>query len=140
MLALVMSGMIAASVPAPSPRSAFRSIDPPITEPNGGPGGMSWSLNEQRREYQRDRREELHEDVQAGSGGVLEGIPHGVADDRGGMRGRPFPDYAPLLVVQLAELDELLGVVPSPAAVVQYRGEDHPGHRADHQHRRFRLR
>src|SRR3989442_12567315 len=125
MLALVMSGMIAASVPAPSPRSAFRSIDPPITEPNGGPGGTSWSLNEQRREYQRDRREQLHEHVQARSGGVLEGIPPGVAHDRGGMRRLPPPDYPPLVIVQLAEFDQLLGVIPSPATVLQHRSEDH---------------
>src|SRR5688572_10409413 len=40
-------------------------------------------LDEERREHEGDRGEELHEDVEARTGGVLEGIADGIADDRG---------------------------------------------------------
>src|SRR6266849_229267 len=56
-------------------------------------GGTPTSLqDEQRRQDQGDRRQQLDQDVQRRSGGVLERIPHGIADDSGLVRLRPLPD------------------------------------------------
>src|SRR4051812_49313171 len=68
--------------------------------------------DEQRSEHQRDRGEELHEDVERRAGCVLEGIADGVTDDSRGMRRGLLAEDHPVLVHQVARLDVLLGVVP----------------------------
>src|SRR5439155_13109058 len=86
--------------------------------------GVATSLqDEQRRQDQGDRRQQLDQDVQRRSGGVLERIAHGVADHSGFVRLRPLPHD---LAVDLEEprLDVLLGVVPGAAAVVHERGHE----------------
>src|SRR5256885_16109080 len=69
-------------------------------------------LNEQRREHKRDRGQQLDQDVQARAGRVFERITQGIADDRG------LVSIGTLAAV-LPALDELLGVIPSAAAVIE---------------------
>src|SRR5258708_38415345 len=76
MFAEVMNGMIDCSVPAPSPRSEFRSTV--------AMSARRYALNEERSQHQRDRGEQLDQDVQARAGGGLERVADRVADD-----GRP---------------------------------------------------
>src|SRR5437867_12982705 len=72
---------------------------------------------EQRRQDQRDRRQELDQDVQRRPGGVLERIADRVADDRGLVRLRALADHLAVHPEQ-PRLDEFLGVVPGAAAAV----------------------
>src|SRR3990172_6627912 len=83
-------------------------------------------LHEERHEDEGDRRQELHEDVEARARGVLERIPHRVPHD-GGLVGRaPLPAEAP-------RLDELLRVVPRPAPRVEHEGHEDARDRPDHE-------
>ena len=61
-------------------------------------------------EHQRNDRHDLEENVHRRAGGVLEGITHGVADDRSLVR-------VGTLAAVVAGLDVLLGVVPGTAGV-----------------------
>src|SRR5207244_13280993 len=172
MFALVISGMIAASVPAPSPRSLLKSIEPATpsahydqrvasgSSERAAPGVPSIAippgpseedsgaaqrptpaqdprrgrrLDEQRSENERERREELDEDVQARAGGVFERVSDSVADNGRGMRRRALAEHSALLVFQHPRLDVLLRVVPRATTVIENGGEDDAGHRADHQ-------
>src|SRR6267142_3848045 len=94
--------------------------------------------NEQRRQDEGDRRQQLDQDMQRRSGGVLEWIADGVADDRRLVRLRALADD-PAIRLEQARFDVLLGVVPGAAAVVHDRGQQDAGDGADHQERGHRL-
>src|SRR4029077_5735705 len=89
--------------------------------------------NEQRRQDQRDRGQQLDQDVQARAGRVFEGIAQGIADDRG------LVSIGTLAAV-LPALDELLGVIPGAAAVIEESRHQDSSDGANHQERRYRLR
>src|SRR5215218_4793201 len=88
---------------------------------------------EQRRQYQRDGAEQLHEHVERRAGRILEWITHGVADDR------RLVGLGTLAAVR-SRLDVFLRVVPGTAAVVEETGHEDAGDRPHHQERRDRLR
>src|SRR5687767_6831716 len=67
--------------------------------------------DEQRSEDEGDGGQQLDQDVERGAGGVLQGVAHGVAHDRGLVGGGA-------LAAVSAGLDVLLGVVPGAPAVV----------------------
>ena len=90
--------------------------------------------DEERGEDQRDRRQELHEDVERRAGGVLERIADRVADDGRGVGIRALAEDVAVVVLEVARLDVLLGVVPRAAAVVEDGREHDAGDRPDHQH------
>ena len=73
--------------------------------------GLKVWLEEEWGEDEGDCCEEFDEDVEAGAGGVLEGVAYGVAYN-GGLVGVGF------FAAVLAGFDPLLGVVPGAAAVV----------------------
>src|SRR5690348_546117 len=89
---------------------------------NKGPsracGSALWNSNgwlladEERREHEGDRAEELHQHVERRTGGVLEGVADGVADDGGGVGVGAFADDVAALIGHAAGLDEFLCVVP----------------------------
>src|SRR5207248_4205049 len=79
-------------------------------------------LDEERREDEGDRREELDEDVEARPGGVLERISDGVADDGSCVRRGALAEHSALVVLQHPGLDVFLRVVPRAAAVVEDGG------------------
>ena len=83
--------------------------------------------DEQRREHQRNRRQQLHEDVQRRAGGVLEGVAHGVAHDSCGVGHGALADDVAVLVLEVTRLDVLLGVVPRAATVVEDGREQDAG-------------
>ena len=87
------------------------------------PGRAPGLPDEERGEDERDRREQLDEDVERRAGGVLERVADGVADDRRGVGLRALAEHVALVVLEVARLDVLLGVVPRAAAVVEDGGE-----------------
>jgi len=104
------------------------------------PGGEALAVgesqsNEQRRQDQRDRRQQLDQDMQARAGGVFERIAQGIAHNCGLVR---IGTFAAAFV--LPALDELLGVVPSATAVIEERCHQDASDRADHQECRHRFR
>src|SRR5690606_24926981 len=82
---------------------------------NGGPGGRRFRasrlppLLQQRDQEQGHDVDDLDQRVDGRAGGVLVGIAHGVAGDRGLVR-------LGTLAAEVAILDVLLGVVPGAAA------------------------
>ena len=90
-------------------------------------------LNEQRREHKRDRGQQLDQDVQARAGRVFERIAQGIADDRG------LVSIGTLAAV-LPALDELLGVIPGAAAVIEESRHQDSSDSANQQESRYRLR
>ena len=88
-------------------------------------GDVRPDLDDQAREHHRDHADQLDEDVQGGTRGVLERIADGVADDARlvGIRA---------LATELAGLDVLLGVVPGTTGV---RHEDRHREAADERSR-----
>src|SRR2546426_8560178 len=137
---------IAAKIPAPmtAPMPSAVSCKGPserLSPPPTSLSAMHWStvlrrkscaLDKERRQHERDRAQELDEHMQRRAGGVLERITHRVAHHAGLVRRTAFPAV-------LAGLDELLGVVPRPPAVVQQGRHENASDRADHQERRDRL-
>ena len=71
----------------PPRRAAFVDL-----EGSGGRMPPRPSLEEERRQDERDRREELDQDVQRRAGGVLERVADRVADDGGLVRSERFRD------------------------------------------------
>src|SRR2546427_11025408 len=90
---------------------------------NAWPRETGGSRNEQRRNHQGDRREQFHQYVQRGSGGILERVADRVADDGGLVRRTSF-------AAEIAGLDEFLRVVPCAAARVQDEGHENGHDRA----------
>src|SRR4029079_15664723 len=90
--------------------------------------------NEQGSEDQRDRRKELHENVERRSGRVLERVTDRVADDGRGVGIGALAEDVAVVVLEVSRLDVLLGVVPRPAAVVEDRREQDARDGPDHQH------
>src|ERR1035437_9116540 len=95
--------------------------------------------DEERGHNEGDGGQQLHENVERRTGGVLEGIADGVADDGGCVRERLLADHVAIFIEQVTRLDVLLGVVPGAAAVVEDGGEQDAGDGADHQHARNGL-
>src|SRR5260370_23818179 len=102
-------------------------------------------------EHQGDCAEELNQDMQGGTGGILEGIANGIAHYTGFMRLTLLAENNPGLIIgvqdialgidaQEASLDILLGIVPGTAAVVQEERHYNAAHRANHQQARLGLR
>src|SRR5712691_13837 len=133
---------IAAKIPAPmtAPMPSAVSCKGPserLSPPPTSLSAMHWStvlrrkscaLDKERRQHERDRAQELNEHVQRRPRRVFERIADGVADHGGLVRRTPLPTV-------LARLDELLGVVPGPTAVVEQRRHENPGDRAHHEER-----
>src|ERR671912_2358378 len=90
--------------------------------------------DEQRGQNQRDRCEELDEDVEGGARGVLERVADRVADDRGCVGVGLLAKHVPVSIEQMARLHVLLGVVPRSTAVVQDGCEHDARDGPDHQH------
>src|SRR5687767_3953698 len=91
--------------------SPDRAAGPPgagADEVGAGPGVY---LDEKGREHEGDRGQELHEDVQARAGGVLERVADRVAHDRRGVRRSALADDVAGSVLQVIQFDELLRVV-----------------------------
>ena len=88
-----------------------------------GGRGRARLPDEQGGQHQRDRGEQLDEDVERRAGGVLERIADRVADDGRRVGLRALAEDVAVLVLEVARLDVLLGVVPCAAAVVQDGGE-----------------
>src|SRR2546425_7836629 len=93
---------------------------------NAWPRETGESRNEQRRNYQSDRREQFHQDVQRRSGGIFERVADRVADDGRFVRRTSF-------AAEIAGLDEFLRVVPCAAARVQDEGHENAHDRAHHE-------
>jgi hypothetical protein len=84
----------------------------------GGNGLLTPNLDQERGENQRNHGHQLDQDVHGGSGGVLERVTYGVADDGGFVVVRAFPS-------QIALLDVLLGVVPGAAGIGHKESQEH---------------
>src|SRR5690349_6535005 len=122
LIAVPMAAKIPAPMTAPMPRAV--SCNGPrerLSPPPASPSAIHWStvlrpkswlLNKQRRQHQCDRAQQLDEHVQRRPRRVLERIAHRVAHHRRLVGRAPF-------AAVLARLNELLGVVPGPTAVVQ---------------------
>src|SRR5450830_2080619 len=89
--------------------------------------------DEERGHYQGDGGQQLHENVERRTGGVLERVADGVADDGRLVRQRLLADHFAVVIEQVTRLYVLLGVVPGSAAVVENGGEQDAGDRTDHQ-------
>src|SRR5689334_16424051 len=123
-IAVPMAAKIPAPMMAPMPSAVSCSgpserLSPPPTSPSAMHWSTvlrlsSWFLDKERRQHERHRAQQLDEHVQRRPGRVLEGIADGVADHGGLVRGTPLPAVLP-------GLDELLGVIPGAATVVQQR-------------------
>src|SRR5450759_1055730 len=85
-------------------------------------------------EDQRDGSQQLHEHVERRPGGVLERVTDRIADDGRRVRVGALAQDVPLVVLEVARLDVLLRVVPRAATVVEDRGEEDAGDRANHEH------
>src|SRR6058998_3891344 len=143
LIAVPMAAKIPAPMMAPMP-SAVSCSGPSerCRPPPASPSAMHWStvlrrnscvaLDKQRRQHQRDRAQQLDEHVERWAGGVLEWIADRVTHDRRLVGGAALPAV-------LTRLDELLGIVPGPTAVVEQRRHENPGDRADHEERRYGL-
>src|SRR5438477_6551846 len=141
-IAVPMAAKIPAPMTAPIPSAvSWRGPRERLRPPPTSLSAMHWStvlrlkscaLDKERRQHQRDRAQELDEHVQRGPRRVFEGIAHRVAHHGGLVRRTPLPAV-------LSGLDELLGVVPRTAAVVQQRRHENAADRADHQKRRDGL-
>src|SRR5256886_13651424 len=126
-IAVPMAAKIPAPMTAPMPSAvSWRGPSERLSPPPTSLSAMHWStvlrlkscaLDKERRQHQRDRAQELDENMQRRAGGVLERIADGVTDDGCLVSGTPLPTV-------FARLDELLCVVPGPAAVVQQRGHE----------------
>src|SRR3990170_3506462 len=97
------------------------------------------SADEQGRQHQGDRAQQLDQHVQRRPGGVLVGIAHRIADDRRLVSVCPLAERLHLARVagrhlEHPRLDVLLGVVPGAADVVEEGGQDDATDGADHQH------
>src|SRR5689334_3015857 len=141
-IAVPMAAKIPAPMMAPMP-SAVSCSGPSerLSPPPASPSAMHWStvlrlnswfLDKERRQHQRHRAQQLDEHVERRPGGVLERVTHGIAHDGGLVRRTPLPTVLP-------GLDELLGVVPRPAAVVQERRHQDAADRPHHEERRHGL-
>lgn len=71
-------------------------------------------------EHKRDDRHELHQNVEGGARGVLQGITNGIADHS---RLVALSLLAEEWVASRVGLDELLGVVPGTTGVAHGHGE-----------------
>src|SRR5712692_8365279 len=89
--------------------------------------------DEQRRQNERYRAQQLDENVQRRARRVLEGVADRVADDRCLMCGRALLDDAPIRLSEISGLDKLLGVIPGPAGVVEEGGQQDPADCPHHQ-------
>src|SRR5664279_3219344 len=87
------------------------------------PGAEPALPDEQRGEDQGHRREQLDQDVERWTGGVLEWIADRVANDGGRVSVGLLAQDIAGVIEQVTRLDVLLGVVPRPAAVVQDGGQ-----------------
>src|SRR5213080_2906417 len=141
-IAVPIAAKIPAPMTAPMPSAvSWRGPRERLSPPPTSLSAMHWStvlrrkscaLDKERRQHERDRAQELDEHMQRRAGGVLERITHRVAHHAGLVRRTAFPPVLP-------GLDELLGVVPRPPAVVQQGRHENASDRADHQERRDRL-
>src|ERR1051325_10913011 len=120
--------------PAPSARFRAYGLAPSTSSSEIGLRRKSClALDKERRQHQRERAQEFYEYVQRRPLRFLDRPPPRAAPPRR-FGGRP-----PLPAV-LTGLDELLGVVPGPAAVIEQGGHENAADRAHHQERRHRLR
>src|SRR6266571_2137405 len=141
-IAVPMAAKIPAPMTAPMPSAvSWRGPSERLSPPPTSLSAMHWStvlrlkscpLDKERRQHQRDRAQQLDEHVQRRPRRVFERVADGVADHRR-LVGRTA------LPAVLARLDELLGIVPGPTAVVEQRRHENPGDRADHEERRYGL-
>src|SRR5256885_16729750 len=104
---------IASMMRSPAPSARFRAyrLSPSTTSSAIGLRAKS-CLDKQGRQHERHRAQQFDEHVQRRPRGVLEGIAHGVTHD-GRLVGRAA------FAAVLTRLDELFGVVPRAAAVVE---------------------
>src|SRR3989440_12807050 len=126
-IAVPMAAKIPAPITAPIPSAvSCRGPSERFSSPPTRLSAMHWStvlrlkscaLDKERRQHQRDRAQELDEHVQRWPRRVLEGIAHRVTHDRRLVGRAPLPAVLP-------GLDELLRVIPGPAAVVQQGGHE----------------
>src|SRR5438034_11125200 len=133
-IAVPMAAKIPAPMTAPIPSAvSWRGPSERLSPPPTSLSAMHWStvlrlkscaLDKQRRQHERDRAQQLDEHVQRRPRRVFERVADGVADHRR-LVGRTT------LPAVLARLDELLGVVPGAAAVVQQRLPQNPRARPD---------
>src|SRR5690606_35749091 len=72
------------------------------------------------RKQERQNRNHLDQNVQRRTGGILEWIAYGIADNGSLVSGRAFE-----LALYQALLDELLGIVPGAAGVRHEHSEQH---------------
>src|SRR2546426_6060145 len=135
-IAVPMAAKIPAPMTAPMPSAvSWRGPSERLSPPPTSLSAMHWStvlrlkscaLDKERRQHQRDSAQQLDEHVQRRPRRVFERVADGVADHRR-LVGRTA------LPAVLARLDELLGIVPGPTAVVEQRRHENPGDRADHE-------
>src|SRR5437762_10458482 len=141
-IAVPMAAKIPAPMTAPMPSAvSWRGPSERLSPPPTWMSAMHWStvlrlkscaLDKQRRQHQRDRAQELDEHMERRTGRVFERIADRVTHDRRLVGRAPLPAVLP-------GLDELLRVIPGPAAVVQQGGHEDPADRADHQERRDEI-
>src|SRR5438132_1039776 len=134
-IAVPMAAKIPAPMTAPMPRAvSWRGPSERLSPPPSSLSAMHWStvlrlkscaLDKERRQHERDRAQELDQHVQRRPGRVFERIADGVTDDGCLVSGTPLPTV-------LAGLDELLGVVPGPAPVVEQGGHEDAADGAHH--------
>src|SRR6266571_4931228 len=123
LIAVPIAAKIPAPMIAPMPRAvSWRGPSVRRSPPPAAQSAMHWStvfrenswLDKERRQDQRHRAQQLDQHVERRARGVLERIAHRIPDD-GRLVGRRA------LAAVFAGLDELLGVVPGAAPVVEQR-------------------
>src|SRR2546426_3965776 len=136
-IAVPMAAKIPAPMTAPMPSAvSWRGPSERLSPPPTSLSAMHWStvlrlkscaLDKERRQHQRDRAQQLDEHVQRRPRRVFERVADGVADHGGLVRRTPLPTV-------LAGLDEFLGIVPGPTAVVEQRRQDRKSTRLNSSH------
>src|SRR5881296_1272556 len=137
-IAVPMAAKMPAPMTAPMPSAvSWRGPSERLSPPPTSLSAMHWStvlrlkscaLDKERRQHQRDRAQQLDEHVQRRPRRVFERVADGVADHASLVRRTALPTV-------LTGLDELLGVVPGAAAVVEQRRHENPGDGAHHEER-----
>src|SRR5579859_7357929 len=94
---------------------------------------MGMEEDKERSQYQRDRAEQFDDDVQRWTGGILEGVADGIADDARLVSEGFLGKHVALIILEEARLDVLLGVVPGAAAVIHYQRHQDAADSTNHQ-------
>src|SRR5439155_7244269 len=104
----------ASLAPLADPRGTrgSRTTRSPVPPASGLRSRRDDSLDEEWRQHQCDRRQQLDQDVQARAGRVFEGISDGVADDGRSVRWCALAKDLARLVLEHPGFDVLLRVVP----------------------------